>query len=73
MNFVHLTNPTVVLVSSAKCPNFLMNINENDLITIGLIRFIATFPWRQPESTKGVGHFDVDSGTLKRCGGAWMR
>ena len=40
-------------------PRFFMNINEDNLIHVGLIRFIGivcTFPWRQPESTRGVCH-----------------
>ena len=34
---------------------------------MALIRFIgmlAFFPWRQPESTGGECHFDVDSGSF---------
>ena len=33
---------------------------------------ISIFPWRQPESTAGVCHFDVESGTFKGKFGTLM-
>ena len=41
--FHPLLSRTGRLARYAKCPDFFMNINEDDLIHIGLIRFIALF------------------------------
>ena len=50
-----------------------MNINEDDLIHVELIRFIALFVLsRGGNPNQQEGCVTVDSGTLKRCGGALM-
>ena len=61
----------VGLVRCTKCPIFLMNINN--LIHIGLISFIALFVLSHDGNrNQQEGCVDVDSGTLKHCGGALM-
>ena len=52
-----------------------MSNQQGHVSYVKLMRFNELFtfsPWRQPESTAGVCHFDVESGTFKGKFGTLM-